>query len=158
MGREGLNECTLIGNLGADPEMSYIGDGGKAKLKLRLATTERYMSKSGERQEKTQWHSVIFWDRRAEGLNKFLTKGMTVAVTGSIEYHTWDKDDGTKGYATEIRGRNLVPLGGGDRDREGGGGRQGQSDFGGGGSFGGGGGQNFGGGGYDDDVPFAEAW
>lgn len=146
MAREGLNKVILIGNLGADPELTYPSSGGTARLRIRLATTERYVTKSGERQEKTEWHNVIFWGRRAEGLNKVLSKGITVYVEGSIQYRQWEDQDGNKRYGTDIRGTNLLFLGGGrGRDEFGGGG--GGDDFGGGGGYGGGGGGGYGGGG-----------
>ncbi len=81
---EGLNKVMLIGNLGADPEIKYT-QGGQAILKVRLATTERYVSKGGERQERTEWHSVVIWGNRAEALNKILQKGRTIYVEGRLQ-------------------------------------------------------------------------
>ncbi len=155
MAREGLNKVMLIGNLGQDPELSFT-QGGTARMRLRLATTERFLSRSGERQERTEWHNVILWGKRAEALNKFLSKGQTIYVEGTIQYRTWEGKDGQKHYATDIRANELLFLGGG-----GGGGRGGR-DFGGGDDLGGStaGGA---GGGYDDfpaddfgddDIPF----
>lgn len=150
MAREGVNKVTLVGNLGADPELTYTGS-GTARLRLRVATTERWFDKStNEKKEQTEWHSVILWGKRAEALNKFLSKGETVYIEGSIHYKELDGDNGKK-YFTDIKAHDLKMLGS-KRDGNGGGNRSG------GGDFGGGGGQNFGGGGYDDDVPFAEAW
>ena len=83
MASEGLNKVMLIGNLGADPELKFT-QGGQAVLSLRLATTERYVSKGGERQERTEWHSVVIWGNRAEALNKFLAKGRTIYVEGRL--------------------------------------------------------------------------
>ncbi|MFT5358345.1 MAG: single-strand DNA-binding protein, partial [Polyangiales bacterium] len=142
MAREGLNKVILIGNLGLDPELNFT-QGGQARLKLRLATSESYMSRTGERQEKTEWHTIIVWGKRAEALGKFLTKGRSLCVEGSIEYRQWDDKDGNKRNSTQIRARNIILLGGGQGGGDGGGG-------GGGGDYGGGGGQSrgdFGGGG-----------
>lgn len=128
MAREGLNKATLIGNLGADPELNFT-KGGEPVLKLRLATTESYKDRNGERQEKTEWHTCVLWGKRGESLAKILRKGETICVEGSIQYRDWEKD-GVKRTSTDIRVRNVVLLGGGDRD---GGQRQQRSNFGGGG-------------------------
>jgi len=142
MASEGLNKVMLIGNLGMDPEIRF-GQSGNAVLRMRLATTERYMTRGGERQERTEWHTVIFFGNRAEGLSKVLTKGTTVYVEGRLQTRQWDDKDGNKRYTTEIVGTGLLFLGGG---RGGGGGGD---DFGGGGGGGGGyGGSGGGGGGY----------
>ena len=70
---EGLNQVILIGNLGMDPELKYT-QGGGAVLRLRIATTESYVDKNRQRQEKTEWHTVVVWGNRAEALNKILAK------------------------------------------------------------------------------------
>ncbi|HJL25617.1 MAG TPA: single-stranded DNA-binding protein, partial [Polyangiaceae bacterium LLY-WYZ-15_(1-7)] len=133
MAREGLNKVILIGNLGMDPEVQYT-QSGMARMRMRLATTESFVKRSGERDEKTEWHTVIVWGKRAEALGKFLQKGRTICVEGSIEYRQWEDREGNKRNSTQIRARNIILLGGG-----GGGGRR--DDFGGGGGdFGGGGG------------------
>ncbi|MET0344347.1 MAG: single-stranded DNA-binding protein [Polyangiales bacterium] len=142
---EGLNRAILVGNLGMDPELKFT-QGGQAVLRIRLATTESYVNKSGERQERTEWHTVIVWGKRAEALNKILSKGRTIWVEGRIQTRSWeDAKDGSKRYATEINANNIGLVGGnrGGGGGEGGGGYEGG---GGGGSYGGGGGQ--GGGGY----------
>lgn len=146
---EGLNKVMLIGNLGADPEIKYT-QGGQAILKLRLATTERYVTKGGERQDRTEWHSIVIWGNRAEALNKILQKGRTIYVEGRLQTSSWDDKDGNKRYKTEINANQILLLGSG---RGGGGG--GGEDFGGegggggrGGGEGGGGGGRSGGGGY----------
>jgi single stranded DNA-binding protein len=108
---EGLNRVMLIGNLGADPELRYT-QGGQAILKLRLATTERYKDKAGERQERTEWHSVILWGNRAEALSKILEKGRTIYVEGRLQTSSWDKD-GVKHYKTEVNATEILLLGGG---------------------------------------------
>ena len=106
---EGLNRAILVGNLGADPELKYT-QGGQAVLKLRIATTESYMNKGGERQERTDWHNVVVWGKRGEALNKFLSKGRTVWVEGRIQTRSWEDKEGNKKFATEIVGDNLIML------------------------------------------------
>lgn len=147
---EGLNKVILIGNLGADPELRYT-QGNQPVLSMRLATTESFVNRAGERQERTDWHNVTLWGKRAEALSKFLTKGRTICVEGRIQYRSYEDRDGNKRTATDIVASNVILMGGGG----GGGGRRG--DVGGhGGDFGGGafGGGDFGGSDFDDDVPF----
>ena len=108
----GLNRVTLIGNLGADPELKYT-QGGQALLKMSLATTETYVDKSGERKEKTEWHRITMWGKRAEALNKFLGKGHTLCAEGRIQYRSWEDQEGNKRYSTDIVANNIVLLGGG---------------------------------------------
>lgn len=159
---DGLNRAILVGNLGMDPELKFT-QGGQAVLRIRLATTESYMNKGGERQERTEWHTVVVWGKRAESLNKILSKGRTIWVEGRIQTRSWeDKKDGSKRYATEINAQNIGLVGSGS-GRSGGGGFEGAGGGyeGGGGAPGGGyeGGGGGGGvpdfdGGGDDDIPF----
>jgi single-strand DNA-binding protein len=157
---EGLNKAILIGNLGMDPELKFT-QGGQAVLRMRLATTESYKNRSGERQERTEWHTVIVWGNRAEALNKILSKGRPIAVEGRIQHRQWEDKDGNKRNSTEINATNIVLLGsgrggGGGGDEFGGAPPPGDDygDFGGGGG-GGGGGSGGGGGDFgDDDIPF----
>ena len=110
---EGLNRVTLLGNLGADPELRVIA-GGQAVLKMRLATTETYLDKSNTRQERTEWHSVTLWGKRGEALSKILAKGERILVEGRIETSSYEKD-GEKRYRTEIIATNVILNGrGGD--------------------------------------------
>jgi single-strand DNA-binding protein len=142
---EGLNRAILVGNLGMDPELKFT-QGGQAVLRIRLATTDSYLSKTGERQERTEWHTVTVWGKRAEALNKILQKGRTIWVEGRIQTRSWeDAKDGSKRYATEIQAQNigLVGSGGGG----GAGGAGGRGSYGGGGAGGGGGTYEGGGGG-----------
>ncbi len=163
MAREGLNKVILIGNLGQDPELKFT-QGGDALLRLRLATTERFPSRSGEWQERTEWHTVVMWGKRAEALNKILAKGRSICIEGSIQYRQWEDKEGNKRYSTQIRAKNLILLGGGGgAGRRDGGGDFGGGDFGGGGGGGGGAAGGGAGGGFndfppddfgDDDIPF----
>jgi single-strand DNA-binding protein len=162
---EGLNRVMLLGNLGADPELR-VTPGGQAVLKLRLATNETYLDRSNVRQERTEWHRVTVWGRRAEALGKILQKGDSLFVEGRIQTSSYEKN-GEKRYSTEVVANNIVLAGGRGRAegapmREGGGQRTQREPAGadpsfdevgdGGGAAGGGGGG--GGGGADDDIPF----
>ena len=165
---EGLNKVILVGNLGMDPELKFT-QGGQAILRMRLATSESFLNKARERQERTEWHTVIVWGNRAEALNKILSKGRSICVEGRIQTRQWEDKDGNKRSTTEIVAQNIVLLGGGGRreggervERSGGGGGGGggddYGDYGGGGGSGGGGGGGGGGSDYpdvgDDDIPF----
>lgn len=117
----GLNKAMLIGNLGQEPELKFTG-GGQAVLKLRIATTESIPAKDGQRQERTEWHSVTLWGKRAEALSKILTKGRTVYIEGRIQTRSWEDKDGGKRYATEINATELILMpdgkGRGSRDEQ----------------------------------------
>lgn len=103
----GLNKVFLLGNLGADPEMKMT-QGGQAVMSLRLATSRTYLDRNKVKQEDVQWHTVIIWGKRAEGLAKFLEKGMRLHIEGELRHRQWEKDDGTKGYATEVRAFEIT--------------------------------------------------
>ena len=123
---EGLNRVMLLGNLGADPELR-VTPGGQAVLKLRLATNESYLDKNNVRQERTEWHRVTVWGRRAEALGKFLQKGDSLFVEGRLQTSSYEKN-GEKRYSTDIVATNIILSGGRGRGegagapREGGGG------------------------------------
>jgi single-strand DNA-binding protein len=144
---EGLNRVMLLGNLGADPELRMTS-GGQAVLKLRLATAETYLDRNRNRQERTEWHSVVVWGKRAEALGKILSKGSRLFVEGSLRTSSYDDRDGNKRYKTEIVANNIILSG-----RGGGGGG---GDFAGGGAArdsGAGGRDQYGGGEQDDFEP-----
>nr|HEX4315063.1 single-stranded DNA-binding protein [Kofleriaceae bacterium] len=158
----GVNKVILVGNLGADPDMRYTPS-GQGVCELRIATSESWNDKNGQRQERTEWHRVVVWGKRAEVCSKYLAKGRQVYVEGRIQTRTYDDKEGIKRYITEIIAADVQFLGGGGRDgerpRTASRGDDGppppsDGDFGGysGGSGGGGGGG--GGGGPDDDIPF----
>ncbi len=104
---EGLNRAMLLGNLGADPELKQT-QGGQAVLKLRLATSESYLDKDKARQERTEWHSVTVWGKRAEALAKFLAKGDRLFVEGQIRTTSYDDREGVKRYRTEINATQVL--------------------------------------------------
>ena len=144
---EGLNRVMLLGNLGQDPELRYT-QSGSAVLNIRLATTESYMDREGNRQERTDWHNVVVWGKRAEGLSKFLRKGSSIFVEGSLRTSSFEGRDGQKRWKTEVNARNILLTGGGGGRRDDGGGGDGGGSYGGGGHYGGGSGGSSGGGSY----------
>lgn len=151
---EGLNRVILLGNLGADPELRMTNN-GTAVLKMRLATSETYLDRNKQRQERTEWHNVVVWGRRAEALGKFLGKGDRLLVEGSLRTTSYDDRDGNKKYRTEIIANNVVLSGGGRGGGGGGGGGGGRSMDDDRGPSGGGGYDDVDyGGGDDDDIPF----
>ena len=107
-----VNKVILVGNLGRDAELRYT-PGGAAVSTLNMATTETWTDKGVQRQEKTEWHRVVFWGKVAESLIEYLTKGKQVYVEGRLETRQWNDKDGNKRYTTEIRGDRIVLLGGG---------------------------------------------
>jgi single-strand DNA-binding protein len=107
---EGLNRVMLLGNLGADPELRMTS-GGQAVLKLRMATTENYLDKNRQRQERTEWHNVVIWGKRAEALAKILTKGTRIFVEGGLRTSSYEDRDGNKRYRTEVVSSNILLQG-----------------------------------------------
>jgi len=109
----GVNKVILIGNLGKDPEVRYMPSGG-AVANVTLATTESWKDKqSGEQQERTEWHNVVFYNRLAEIVGEYLKKGSQVYVEGSLRTRKWqDKNTGTDRYTTEIIANEMQMLGG----------------------------------------------
>lgn len=95
-----VNKVILIGNLCADPELKYTPS-NQAVCNLRLATNETFKDKSGQKQEKTEFHRITVWGNQAENCGKYLAKGRSVYVEGRIQTRSWEKD-GQKHYATEI--------------------------------------------------------
>ena len=113
-----VNKVILIGNLGRDPEVRYTPSGA-AVCNISLATTRNWKSREGgERQEETEWHRVVFYDRLAEIAGEYLKKGRSVYVEGRLKTRKWqDKETGADRYSTEIVADQMQMLGG----REGGG-------------------------------------
>ncbi len=124
-----VNKAIIIGNLGADPEVRYT-QSGTPVANLSIATNESWTDKSGQRQERTEWHRVVVFGNTAENCAKYLSKGRQVYVEGRIQTNKWQDNDGNDRYTTEIVAQNVTFLSGGNG---GGGGYSG----------GGGGGGNF---------------
>jgi len=104
-----LNKAMLIGNLGADPESRFTQK-GTCVCNIRLATTERFKNRDGERQERTEWHRVVLWGRLGEIANEYLHKGSRVYIEGRIETRKWTDRDGNDRYTTEIRANEMKML------------------------------------------------
>ena len=142
----GINKAIVVGNLGRDPEVRYSAN-GNAIANVTIATTDSWKDRqSGERQEKTEWHRVVFFGRLAEIAGEYLKKGSQVYVEGRLQTRKWEDRDGNERYTTEIVAADMQMLGG----RGGGGDTQGGSapDF----------GETSPGssssGDFDDDIPF----
>lgn len=125
-----LNKCQLIGNLGADPEVRSTSNGSRVAT-LSVATSRQWNSKSGEKQEKTEWHRVAFFGKLAEIAGEYLKKGSQVYVEGRLQTRKWQDKDGQDKYTTEIIADRMQMLGSrqgmGGGDREAGGEREGGS-------------------------------
>lgn len=105
----GMNKVFLLGNLGDDPELRHF-EGG-TKLRFRLATSESWKDKkSGDIKERTDWHTVTMWGKRAEALAKILTKGSRVMIEGRLETRSYEAD-GEKKYITEVKADDLYFAG-----------------------------------------------
>ncbi|MES9843387.1 MAG: single-stranded DNA-binding protein [Candidatus Sedimenticola sp. PURPLELP] len=110
MATRGVNKVILIGNLGADPETRYMPSGG-AVTNVRLATSETWKDKNtGETQERTEWHRVVFFNRLGEIAGEYLKKGSKIFVEGSIRTRKWQGQDGQDRYTTEIVGNEMQML------------------------------------------------
>jgi single-strand DNA-binding protein len=106
-----VNKVILVGRLGRDPEMKYTAN-GTPFCRFSMATDDTWTDKgSGEKQERTEWHNIVVWDRLAEICNQYLTKGRQVYIEGSLQTREWDDQDGNKRKTTEIRARDMVLLG-----------------------------------------------
>ena len=110
-----VNKVFLIGNLGRDAEQRHTPN-GTAVSNFSLATTDMWTDKSGQRQERTEWRRVVVWDRQAESLQPYLTKGKQICVEGRLQTRDWNDRDGNKRSTTEIRADRITLLGsrGGD--------------------------------------------
>ena len=163
-----VNKVILLGNLGRDPETRYT-TGGDAVTNLRIATSEQWKDKSGEKQERTEWHTVVLFGRQAEIAGEYLKKGRSVYIEGRLQTRKYTDKEGVEKYSTEIVADRMQLIGsardaGGGSDAEfggadAGGGRRST----GGGGGGSGSGASRGGGGapakkttddFDDDIPF----
>jgi single-strand DNA-binding protein len=153
----GVNKVILVGNLGADPDTRYMPS-GKAVTNIRVATSESWKDRqTGDMQERTEWHSIVMYDKLGEIAAEYLRKGSQVYIEGKIRTRKWQDKEGKDRYTTEIIADQMQMLGG----RGGGGGASGEArsssrpapaaedrsaapvDEGGGG-----------GGEFDDDIPF----
>lgn len=104
-----INKVTLIGNLGADPEVRHL-EGGATVARFSLATNENYQDKEGNWQTLTEWHNVVAWRSLAERVERSLKKGMLVYVEGKISYRKYTGQDGQERYATDIVANTIRIL------------------------------------------------
>ncbi len=106
-----VNKVILVGNLGRDAEVRFTPSGA-AVANFSIATTEVWNDKSGQKQEKTEWHKVVLWGKAAEALKDYLVKGKQIYVEGRLETRKWEKD-GVERYTTEVKADKITLLGGG---------------------------------------------
>ena len=147
----GVNKAIIVGNLGRDPEVRYSAS-GNAIANVTVATTDSWKDRqSGERQERTEWHRVVFFNRLAEIVAEYLKKGSQVFIEGRIQTRKWEDKDGNERWTTEIVANEMQMLG-----SRGGGGMQGgpAEDSGAAPAPGGGGSSGFSDSEFDDDIPF----
>jgi len=107
----GINKAILIGNLGKDPELKYLPS-QQPVVNFTLATTERYTSKDGQRQDRTEWHNIVAFGKLAEIANQYLKKGRSAYVEGRIQTRSWNDQDNNKKFRTEIVALVIEFLGG----------------------------------------------
>ena len=123
-----VNKVTIIGNLGRDPEVRYAPS-GSAICNAAIATSRSWKDKtSGERQEETEWHRVVFYDRLAEIAGEYLKKGKSVYIEGRLKTRKWTDKDGVEKYTTEIIAQEMTMLGGREGGGGGGGGEEGYAE------------------------------
>ncbi len=130
----GLNKVMLIGNLGADPELRFTANGA-AVANFRIACSRTYTDRDGQRQEVTEWVTIVAWQRLAELCGQYLSKGRPVYVEGRLQTRQWEDREGNNRYTTEVVANDIQFLGGrggGGGDSGGGDSQDGPSDFGGG--------------------------
>ena len=105
-----VNKAILVGNLGRDAELRYTS-GGAPVASVRIATTERFTDREGQKREDTQWHDVVIWGKTAEALHEYLVKGKQIYVEGRIQTRKWTDKEGKDRYTTEIIANEMKMLG-----------------------------------------------
>ena len=105
-----VNKVILIGNLGRDPELRYT-QGGQAVASFSIATTENFTKKTGEKDERTEWHRIVAWGRTAELCAQYLAKGRSVYIEGRLTTREWENKEGQKQRTTEIVAQSVQFLG-----------------------------------------------
>ena len=106
----GVNKVILIGNLGVDPEVRYTPQ-GTAIATFRIATNESWTDKSGQRQDRTEWHRIVVWGRQGELCGEYLSKGRQVFLEGRLQTREWTDKENHKNYTTEVVATHVVFLG-----------------------------------------------
>lgn len=129
MASRGVNKVILVGNLGADPETRYMPSGG-AVTNVNIATSESWKDKqTGQPQERTEWHRVVFFNRLAEIAGEYLKKGSKVYIEGSLRTRKWQGQDGQDRYTTEIVAAEMQMLDSRGGGQQGGGGGYSQDEY-----------------------------
>ena len=105
------NRVQLIGHVGNEPEVQNLDSGSKV-VRLSLATNESYRNKEGERVTKTEWHNVVAWNKTAEIIENYVTKGKEIGVDGKLTSRSWEDKDGVTRYITEVLCNEVLLLGG----------------------------------------------
>lgn len=105
----GINKVILVGRLGADPEKKQTQT-GQTVTRLNLATSESWINREGERQEKTEWHRIVIWGKLAETCAQHLTKGRQVYVEGRLQTRSWETEKGEKRFSTEVVANQVLFL------------------------------------------------
>lgn len=106
----GVNKVILVGNLGSDPTLRFTPNGTPV-CNFNIATTERFTSKEGEKESRTEWHRIVTWSRLAEICNEYLKKGKQVYIEGRLQTRSWEDQNGNKKFTTEVVATNMVMLG-----------------------------------------------
>ena len=106
-----VNKVILVGNLGQNPEVRYTPSGA-AVANFSLATNESWVDKSGQKQEKTEWHRIVVWGKTAEHCQQYLTKGRQIYLEGRLQTRQWQDKDGQTKYTTEVQAQTVQFLGG----------------------------------------------
>lgn len=106
-----INKVILIGRLGADPEMRFTPSGAEV-ANFRMATSETWTNKNGEKEERTEWHRIVAWRNLAKICGEYLSKGRLVYIEGRIRSRSWEDKEGNKKYITEIEATDMKMLGG----------------------------------------------
>lgn len=101
-----MNKAMILGRIGTDLELKTIGSGQNV-VNFSVATNKRWTNKDGEKQERTEWHSIVFWGKQADVIAKYFNKGDLILVEGEIQTRSWEGDDGVKRYKTEINGNSF---------------------------------------------------
>lgn len=106
-----VNKVILVGRLGKDPEVKYT-QSGVPVARFSMATDEVWKDQSGEKQQRTEWHTIVAWRKLAEICGQYLNKGKLVYIEGRLQTRNWEDKDGNKRHTTEIQADNMVMLGG----------------------------------------------
>jgi len=106
-----INKVMILGRLGQEPELKYTPN-GTAVCNFSMATTENWTDKSGQKQERTEWHRIVVWGKLGELCNQYLSKGRQAFIEGALQTRSWEAQDGSKRYTTEINARNVQFIGG----------------------------------------------